>query len=279
VQDVDNNGFGNTRLARLSGGAWQPVGPELFNYAGGDVEIVDLMVGPPDLPTLAWVETNIQGDQQLYLRQFTAGTWIELGPVDSFLVDTAARLLAFDLASLNGVPVLAWVEEGSDGAVLTQVQRWDAGTNTWLALPTPDGPDAFTTNLSLRSSPTGDLLLGFDNIEGLASLQFLASGATAWAAIGLPVVGELLVGAPGVALPTNGEGSSAALAWQSSNLGLSRFGDGGWEQIASNISDVDMFGGYDQHVLMPTPNQITLAWLEDSDQTRTLRLLSFIQVP
>ena len=139
------------------------------------------------VPYAAWAESSV-GRFQIFVNRLEGTTWVRVG--GSLNVDPTDDATFPDIASVAGVPYVAWVEEPAAGHALLLVDRFVAGA--WIDWTTV-GESLNVNSAQDASSPTiasvgGAPVVVWQELNGAVfQIRFGRFNGTNWQALGGPL--------------------------------------------------------------------------------------------
>jgi len=116
-------------VKRYSGGAWVQLGGAL-NVDTGQHAFEPSITASDTQLYVAWTENPAAGADQIYVKVYAGGTWVQLG--DSLNVDSNRQIYNPDIALHEGEPHVAWREVLTTTNSHIYVKRYTGGAWTQL---------------------------------------------------------------------------------------------------------------------------------------------------
>ena len=127
------------------GSSWQKVGNSLDKDLLARADQPAIAVSDNGSPFVVWRESN-----KIYAKFWDGLSWIDLGQVNATNFLASSPDIALDT---NDVPVIAWLEKGSDGKSDVYASKWNG--SGWKSLASLHDTTQDATDLSLTTDLSG----------------------------------------------------------------------------------------------------------------------------
>jgi len=186
--EEDAGGVGQVYVKRFNGTTWEEPDAGSLNIDPVGYGYDSFVASVGGVPYVAWSEDGVSDDGRAYVKRLEGSSWVEPDP-GGLNIDPAAETFDATLASIGGVPHVAWLEDaGLSDTTHTYVRRLSGGS--WTA---PLGGGALEVDTTedgggLIASVGGQLWVSLNQWNGVNQVGYVRRfNGTSWVTVGSPL--------------------------------------------------------------------------------------------